>query len=494
MTVQTNSTQAQWEHPQYIATKPGVMRMRDSVGGEDVVKNAGVKYLPHPCTDPQEVNSDEQQLRYVSYKTFAEYENIPGNTLDTLVGAMFRVAPTLEVDGVDPELINDADGNGAGLAQSIELTASECLQMRYHGLLVEYSDLAGVDPSEITEQQRKDEGLRATIKHYPRESIVNWSYRVINGTKQLNLIILCESELQVFDSESVTSTGFSQDVVKSYLLLALDKDGEYFQRRYIVSGKKGTEGKWSELVYPLANSKKLREIPFEIVYSSERQIGDVPKQLGYIDPISSKAIHRYQVSALLKESLRLTAQPTSYTKGWTEQSFEQYKKATGRDQIILGAGAHIPLFGDAEAGYLNWEADSNALFKYMEENKKQIIALGGVFSEESESANTATAASINSAEKKGVLSTLAKNIEESYRRVLEWAALFDGSSAEDVTVQLSREFVAISLTAQERAAVLGELRENVITRAEALRQLERGGVLTKTGNEILDELEANGQV
>jgi hypothetical protein len=468
--------------------------MRDSVGGEDVLKSQGVRYLPHPCTDPQEVDTAEQKQRYSSYIMFAEYENIPGNTLDTLVGAMFRVAPTLEVDGVDPELINDADGNGAGLAQSIELTASECLQMRYHGLLVEFSDLAGEDPTEITVQVSKDRGLRATIKHYPREDIVNWSYRVVDGSKQLNMVILCEEELQVFSAETVTSTGFTQDIVKSYLLLALDADGEYFQRRYISSGKKGTEGKWSELVYPIADDKRLRSIPFEIVYSSERQVGDVPKQLGYIDPISSKAVHRYQVSALLKESLRLTAQPTSFTKGWTDQSFEQYKRATGRDQIILGAGAHIPLFGDAEAGYLNWEADSNALFKYMEENKKQIIALGGVFSEESESANTATAASINSAEKKGVLSTLAKNIEESYRRVLGWVAMFDGSSADDVVVKLSREFVAITLTAQDRAAILGELRENVITRAEALRQLERGGVLTKKANEVLDELETNGQL
>lgn len=277
-------------------------------------------------------------------------------------------------------------------------------------------------------------------------------------------------------------------------MLALDKDGQYFQRRYIVSGKDGTEGKWSDPVEPMADGQRLNYIPFEIVYSSERQVGDVPRQLGYIDPISSKAVHRYQVSALLKESLRLTAQPTSYTKGWTDQSFEQYKKATGRDHIVLGAGAHIPLFGEAEAGYLNWEADSNALFKYMEENKKQQVALGAVFSEDGENAETATAASINSAEKKGVLSTLAKNIEESYRRVLGWVAQFDGTDASDAVVALSREFVAISLTAQDRAAITNEWLQGIITRAEALRQLERGGVTTKTAEELLDELETNGDL
>jgi hypothetical protein len=491
MTVQA-STAAQWEHPQYVATRPGVMRMRDSVAGEDVIKSKGVAYLPHPCTDPDEAGGPVQQGRYVAYKMFAEYENIPGNTLDTLVGAMFRIEPTLDVDSVDPALMTDADGNGAGLAQSIELTASECLQMRYHGLLAEFSDLAGEDPTEITVQAAKDRGLRSTIKHYPRESMVNWSFRVTDGAKQLNMVILCESDLQVFDAASVTDSGFSQNIVKAYLMLALDKDGEYYQRRYVASGKKGDEGKWSEEVYPLANGAKLRHIPFEIVYSSERQTGDVPKQLGYIDPISSKAVHRYQVSALLKESLRLTAQPTSWSKGWTDQSLRQYKEATGRDHVNLGAGEHIPLFGDAEVGYLQWDATSDPMFKYMDENKKQIVALGGVFTEESESASTATAACINSAEKKGVLSTLAKNIEESYRRVLGWCAEFNGTSADTVVVTLSREFVAIVLTALERGAILAELRENVITRAEALRQLERGGTLTKTAEEILNELETNG--
>lgn len=493
MTHSASSTQQQWEHPNYLLSQTAVTRMRDSVGGEDVVKDKGVIYLPHPCTDPNINQSDEQTLRYTSFKLFAEYENVPANTLDTLVGAMFRVPATLEVDKVDPMLIADADGNGAGLAQSIELTASECLQMRYHGLLAEFADLAGEDPTEITIQEAKDRGLRSTIKHYVREDIVNWSFMVRDGAKQLNLVVLREMELQVFDVMQATASGFTQDPVKSYLLLALDADGEYFQRRFIDSGKPGEEGKWSEPIYPVADGKRLRFIPFEIVYSSERQIGDVPRQLGYIDPISSKSIHRYQVSAWLKEALRLTAQPTSWSKGWTDQSLLQYKAATGRDHVNLGAGEHIPLFGDAEVGYLTWDADSNPLFKYMDENKKQIIALGGVFSEDGENAETATAASINSAEKKGVLSTLAKNIEESYRRVLGWVAMFNGTDATDAVVTLSREFVATTLSAQDRGAILLELREGIITRAEALRQLERGGVLTTKAKDLLDELERNGE-
>lgn len=486
-----SKAQVSWEHPQYAATRGPVKRMRDSVAGEDVVKAARFEYLPHPCHDPAERGHEEQAHRYDAMVTYAEYENVPGNTLDTLVGAMFRVPPQIDLDGMDDQIETDSDGNGMSLSESLELTASECLQMRYHGLLAEYSDLAGQDPSEITVQQRRDMGLRATIKHYPRESIVNWSYRVINGTKQLNVVILRESETQVLNPEDIATQGTEHELITAYLMLGLDADGDYFQRRYVVDGKTKS-GTWSELVYPEADGQRLQFIPFEIVFSSERKVGDIPRQLGYLDPISLKAIHRYQISALLKEALRITAQPTSWSKGWTDHSLQQYKDATGKDHVSLGAGQHIPLFGDAEVGFLEWNADSNGLFKYMEENKSDLIALGGVFNDEGEQAETATAASINSAEKKGVLSTLAKNIEESYQKVLGWVAMFDGDTADGVTIKLSREFVAIRLTAQDRAAILADYNGALITREEALRQLERGGVLTIKAQELLDEMERAG--
>jgi len=306
------------------------------------------------------------------------------------------------------------------------------------------------------------------------------------------MVILRESERQAFNVLDAGADGVDQKTITSLLLLGLDSEGRYFQRRRVTEGPDTTD-EWGVAVYPEAAAQNLKTIPFEFIYSTERAVGDVPIQLGYIDPISSKAIHRYQVSALLKEALRITAQPTSYSKGWTAQSFELYKKATGREQIMLGAGAHIPLFGDAEAGFLDWNADSNGLFKYMAENKAQMIALGGVFNEESDSASTATAAAINSAEKKGVLSTLAKNIEGGYMRAMMLAGLYMGVELTDETsVKLSREFSAASLSAQDRAAIVAEYNAGLISHPEALRQLEEGGVLAADVARIFDELETGG--
>lgn len=470
-----------YQHAQYAATLPEVRRMRDSVAGQAAIKRAGQAYLPAPCSDEDDPAAAVK--RYDALKLYAEYDNVPSNTLDTLTGAMFRVDATAQLGGLDERLLDDADGNGVGLLELIEVTAAECLQMRYHGILVEYNGLAGVDPSEVTVEMKQSQDLRAVIKQYQREDIINWSYRVINGAKKLNVVVLTQCETQLDDELKETE-------VKSLLKLALDSDGAYYQQRLV-----GDSGTWSEKVYPLAAGQRLREIPFEIVLSSTRNTGSVPAQLGYLDPISAKSIQRYQVSALLKEALRITAQPTSWSKGWTPTSLQQYRNATGRTHVSLGSGEHIPLFGAAEVGYLTWEADSNALFKYMDDNKKQIIALGGVFNEETDSASTATAASINSAEKKGVLSGLAASIERSYGRALYWVGQFEGiPTDQDVGVALTREFVAATLDATQRSAILGEVREGLYSRAEGRRQLERGGVSTRTAEELTDELETNGGV
>ena len=482
-----------WKNKQYSQSEDAVKRMRDTIAGEDVIKSEGETYLQHPCNDEKEKNSPEGQARYLRYKSSAEFDNITSNTLETLTGAMYRIPPTIELPSGIKYMLEDADGNGNGLNQSMELTSTECLQMRYHCALVEYSSLAGldIDKREITNDQARAMGLKATIKHYNRESLINWSYAVINGVKQLNMVLLYQAESQVLTPGQITNTGIENKSSASLLMLGLDEDGDYFQRKLILTDD-GEDKEWGEAFYPRANGNLLKYIPFEIIYATERNLGDVPRQLGYLDPISLKCVHRYQVSALLKEALRITAQPTSFSKGWTDAGFKLYQKMTGEEQINLGSTNHIALPKEMDAGYLDWNADSNGLFKYMSDSKGEIVALGGNFDEVGENAETATAAAINSAEKKAVLSTLAKNEEESYRRLIDWAGEFMGVDTSSVVIKMSREFVAITLTPEQRASITAGWMNGLISRSEAMRQLKRGGALTEEINTIMNELSTDG--
>ena len=73
-------------------------------------------------------------------------------------------------------LIDDGDGDWLSLQASIEITASNCLQVGYHILLAEYDQLASGLDVELSIADKAALNQRASIKHYPRESLKDWAY------------------------------------------------------------------------------------------------------------------------------------------------------------------------------------------------------------------------------------------------------------------------------------------------------------------------------
>jgi hypothetical protein len=351
--------------------------------------------------------------------------------------------------------------------------------------MAEFSDLAGLNIDDISVADAKSLDLKSSIKMYVRESIINWGFEVVNGKKQLKFVVLAEVG-STFDA-----VNYQQMEVKSYLLLALNGEGEYFQKKYTTK----TQGKGfdeSEEFYPLAKSERLDFIPFEFVLASELPKGVIPLKAGYIYPISSKTLHRYGVSADLKESMFFAAAPSSWSKGWTKQGHELFKTMTGRDFISVNPAAHNPLPKDAEIGILNWDSEGSAFFKYMENNAGEIRALGGVFDNtDGVDQETATAATIKAADKKGVLSTVSDNIEQSVARVIGYCGLFMGAVG-DANIKLNRDYDRSKMSTTEQKEVRDNYTMGLISRNEALRQLEKGGVLTKTAEEITLEATLTG--
>ena len=103
-----------------------------------------IKYLPNP-TDPdllQGQDREDAKARYKAYKDRAEYDGFPARTLSGYMGALSSTPPDLE--GIPSEidyLIENSDGNGLALTESIEITQANLLEVKYHGLM---SDFKGI--------------------------------------------------------------------------------------------------------------------------------------------------------------------------------------------------------------------------------------------------------------------------------------------------------------------------------------------------------------
>lgn len=478
-------------HPDYDYSKDAVQLVRDAMGDELAIKksdNAHV-YLPSPAPDDCKHTLPSIE-RYARYKARAEFSGFTSITHDEDMGSLNAKEPTIILPDEMEYMRVNSDGSGLSLKESIEITESNILQVKFHCLLGDFNGASLEDGEQITKQQAEQLGLRYTIKHYPRESMRDWQYSIFNNVSKLSYVKLIE------ESSDVNMETFQRTTVKNALILGLDENGEYFQQIIRESEKADEDDFIGEKVYPENSFGRLDFIPLWIVIDQKESSNSVPKGLGKLYPIALKAIARYQVNADLKEMLFLSGQPTSWSSGWSETAFELYKKITGKDYIDQGSGSHIPLPKDSNIGYLEFNADSNGLFKYMEENQKEVEAAGGKFPSNTRDEKVGVA-KIRRAEDMAVYTNIVNSVEEAYQQLMILGKTFISSSdnTDDIEIKLNKVFDEVKMEASE----IKEIRENVnaiiplITRDEGIRQLERGGALTKTAEELLSEFELSGQ-
>ncbi len=483
------------QHPDYDVTIDAVHLVRDTIEGPNAVKNGprSKVYLPNP-TDTEILNSQdklESNNNYATYKSRAEFDGFPARTESGYMGALKSTPPALDKIPSDIEyLILDSDGDGLTLSESIEITQANLLEVKFHGLLADFNGLTDNDinneSKQLTQAQAKAAGLKATIKHYPRESIKDWDYGVVNNQNQLTYVKLSEK------TSEINRETFERVEVENQLILGLDEDGFYFQMQITVDDK-GVEVK-SEMLYPENNGGKMDFIPFEIVIEQKKQSSALPRALGILYPVCLKAVDRYQVKADLKYSLLKDAQPTLKSSGWDERKNELFIKMNPNG-AVLGSGQHIAVPFGVEMEYLQWDADSNAMFKYLEENQKEAKALGARFDTSDPKEEAVGVAKIRSAEELSALMNTQTATQESYIRVMTWCFWYMSTNTDipEIELVLNKEFNKVILTPEERKAILDDFMGTIIDHEEAVRQLVKGGTMTPDeAEELLTRMSNSG--
>jgi len=473
-------------HSDYQETIDQVYLIRDSIEGSNSIKNGdrSGNYLMDPVDDDSKRQSRSSYVtdKFKNYKMRAEFESFPAKTESGYMGSLSSTLPEYaEIPSAIEYLMDDSDGNGLSINESIEITQANLLEVKYHGLLADFSVLDDADIQPLTAKQADDMGLKATIKHYPRETILDWDYSLFDGKKMLSFV-------KVQENSSYVDKGTFKTVTKErQLVLGLNDKQQYYQQ----SITKDDEGKEviGEPVFVSNNSGVMNFIPFEFVIDQKIKSMDIPRGFGILYPICLKAIYRYQVSADLKESIHRTAMPTSYSTGWTTAKYESYKKMTGKETICIGSDSHIPLPDGAEIGYLQWDADSNAMFKYMEINQKEAKAMGARFDTSDARDETVGVAMLRSSEELSALINIQSAVESAYIKVLGWC--FDFMSRVDsnmkIELNLNREFNKIKISPQEQKEIRDNVTMGIYSKIEGLRLLEQGGVLTDEAEIILNE-------
>ena len=464
---------------------PKIEETRIALAGEFFVKEAGSELLPHPSDS--DTTSTDAKNRYNIYLKNAEYQNYGGQTLASLLGRMKIKEADIQLPERLSYLLESADNDGTSLTGMIEQTASELMPIKWQVLVSDYLGLSEVDLTDVSIEDVKRANPRATVKAYNRDKVVNWHFSRINGAMQLTYIMLREDGSE-FDISTAKHTA-----IKSYLVLALDDDGFYFQQKIVERSAGIEEGERS---YMTVGGKPLMWLPVTFASDEEIKAGALPKQMGFISPICELSLARYRMSAEYKETIR-NLPPTTYVFGARSNFVEQFSAANGRDYIETGSGSRNVLPEGCTVEVIGCETSVQPYEQYFERNTQEARQMGAVLQGDVKAA-TATEAEIAAAENNARLVALAQGLESAYQKAILYCGMFEGlwsadaieQNMDQVVISLPRTFAKSKLSVEEVRVIMELVLAGLKPRELAIRELAEGGWSMDDAEAVLDAMDS----
>lgn len=472
-------------HPEYDFVCKELEKIRICMQGSLSVKKAGYTLLPHPSQiDP---DSNEQQLRYRDYLANAEYKNDAASSKRQLLGKMRLDDLKIELPDSIAYLEENSDGDNLSLRDAIKLACGEVQEMKTHFLVSDFQGLSDVDLTQISLAEQNQLNPQAYIKHYTRDSLTNWSFRTINGRTQLSYL-----QFREVGTEFDNNTG-QHNEIESYLILALDEDGNYYQQKKVYGAKGQSEG---ELNYVTVKGEPLKYIPVSIVSDEALMPSRLPMGMGFLHPIIDVSLQRYRMSAKYKETQAANI-PTKWTSGWQQNDIDTFKEINKRDYMTTGGYGVNNLPGEVQVGVTSASADMDDFHWDFERYDKEVAKLGGTNESGNASNMTATESEMIANNQNALLESLAMSAEQAFKQQVVYCGVFMGaydandigSNIEDIIIDLPRDFAKSKLSVDEVGKLIELRMQRAISENEFHKQLKNGGWIISEVEDMIAEME-----
>lgn len=483
-------------HPALVKVLPMYRVIRDVLSGEITVKNRNTVYLPLPS---DENGVDVKSKRYQDYLKRAIFYNVTKRTLIALIGQVFMKDPVVNLPTKLQIMEQDCSSDGLTLIQSAKKATDLTLAYSRSGLFVDYPYTD--KPSSKLDMEKGY--IKPTISIFDPMQIINW--RVIKRGAKRILSLVC-----IYETFELGDDGFEQKEGEQYRVLRLDPEGYYYQevwREEKPSDKKKTSpynmkrerppefeelgydtytdtSAWQvhETFYPLDyNGKRFTEIPFTFVGSQNNDINvDSPN---FYD-LASLNLGHYRNSADYEESVFISGQPTIVASGLTQEWVDNVLKG----KILIGSRGGIPLPEGGAAKLLQPEPQLAAL-SAMEHKERQMVALGAKLVEQRKTERTAFEVKLEATADGSVLSNVANNVSEAFRKAFKWCGLFVGEATESLEFKLNIEYDLVRMTSDDLQQLVATWQEGALGFKEMRRKLKESGYATEEDEVVLKESE-----
>lgn len=471
--------------------------IRDCLAGEVTIKDAlyRERYLPMPnAADKSATN----MMRYEAYVRRAVFYNVTRRTHAGMVGQVFLEAPVINLPTtLSNVMVDDCDGTGISLEQSLTRAVDYTLAYSRCGLLADYPP--NPDGVIATLAELEDGDVRPTITVYQPWDIINWR-TVQKGARQiLSLVVLREKNFGVGED------GFSAQELLQYRVLRIDPEtGNHVAQLWVEPNseqaklaatseaasihpqtadatKKGKLVALPEYTPLNAQGVPLDEIPFTFCGATSN---DPRPEVPILYDMASLNLAHYRNSADYEESVFVVGQPTPWVTGLTQEWLDQVLKGSLR----MGSTGGIPLPIGAGIGLLEVAPNSMAM-EAMTHKEQQMLALGAKLVEPQKTGGrTATEALVDHDTESSVLANISKNVSSAFTKAMMWCAGFIDVADKSIKITLSKDFDLAKMNAQDRGQLLKEWTSGAISWPEYRANLRSGGLLLEDDKQAQEEI------
>lgn len=413
-------------HPFYTAMSEKWELSRLSYNGEDAIKLAGEKYLPHTSgqvADGAGTGKDSLGSKaYQAYKTRAVYPDLLKEAVEAAIGIMHREPPIIELPAVLEPMRESATLLGEPLEMVLRKINARQLITGRLGLLADV---------------RKDgDAVVPVVVIYNELAIRNWDDSSLNDDDvDVRVVILDESNY-------VMDNNFNWIYETKYRVLGLvgpegtiQKNGTYGSTVL----NEGDDISGAILEQPSLRGQTLDMIPFTFVNSKDiSATPDVPPMEG----LSKLCLAIYRGEADYRQNLFMQGQDTLVRIGAQDPD---------EDLIVrTGAGARIDCHIGGDAKYIGVTSNGLPEQRQSLENdyKRAVQKSGQLLDATSKAKESGDALKIRVAAQTATLPQLARTGAAGLERTLKSLARWYGANEDEVRVIPNLNFTDADLNGQ----------------------------------------------
>lgn len=427
------------------------IKMRTVFQGDKAIKANAKTYVPK-----NKGVSDDDYNAIIQRSVF---ENFTEATAKGISGLIFAKEPTISLP-TSLELLKDNidmdDNTIVDLSQNI---VNELMEVGRCGLLI---DVPNIDTTGMTKPQTDALNIRAFMKLYKSETIINWRYESINSVNKLTLLVLHE----VYEDWTDRFTSTLKNRYRVYSLI----DNVCYVEVFEENDK--SFNNTMDMKPVIVKGSTLNYIPF--IPLTYKDISIIPVKPPLMD-IANINLNYYGVAVERRNVIHFVGNPFFMGKGINTRDDK------GNALTITLGSSIAQIFQEVNADMKIVETQGTGLAfneSYLKDCKSTMAALGArLLVPEANAQISEKTTEMKTAGYRATImqiaNTASRAITQAFKIIAEW----EGQNPDEVKLELNTDYNLSEMDAQTITALVTAWQTGAIRQEDMFKKLQKGEII-----------------